>query len=231
MLGAWVTLAAVSALLGIYGFGVRPRLGRWGATDEEVARPYPGADIIPGATRSTTTMSVTIDAPPSAVWPWLVQMGVDRGIWYTWDYWRPWGRRSAERIHPEWQDISVGHRMPSTLDGSVWWEVAALEPERFLGLRMSVDLLGRPFDPRGTPPRYYSDSLWSFLLDKLPGDRTRLVVGGYWTFRPKWLQSIVSFLLVEPSTWVMQTRQFTGLKRRAERGLPTAMAIPAAGGA
>ena len=212
---------AVIVALGLvagYAFGVRPRLVRWGATDEEVAGPYPGADIIPGAEPERgTTMAVTIDAPPSAVWPWLVQMGVDRAVWYTWDYWRPWGRRSAERIHPEWQDIAVGHHMPATLDGSVWWEVAALEPERFLGLRMSVDLRGRPFDPKRTPPRFYSDSLWAFLLERLPGDRTRLVVSGYWAFRPRWLRGIVAFLFIEPSTWLMQTRQFAGLKRRAER--------------
>jgi proline iminopeptidase len=210
-------LIVALGLVGVYAFGVRPRLVRWGATDDEVKAPYPGADIIPGASRSSTTMAVTIDAPPSAVWPWLAQMGVDRAIWYTWDYWRPVGRRSADRIHPEWQDISVGHRMPSTPDGSVWWEVAALEPERFLGLRMSVDLRGRPFDPKGTPPRFYTDSLWAFLLEQLPGDRTRLVVSGYWAFRPQWLQGIVRFFLLEPSTWIMQTRQFAGLKRRAER--------------
>lgn len=211
--------AAVIAALGllcVYAFGVRPRLVRWGATDEEVERPYPGADIIPSGRRGTT-MAVTIDAPPSAVWPWLAQMGVDRGLWYTWDYWRLWGRRSADRIHPEWQNISVGSRMPSTPKGSAWWEVAALERERFLGLRMSVDLRGRRFDPKQTPPRSYTDSLWAFLLEKLPGNRTRLVVSGYWAFRPQWLQGLVGFFLVEPSTWIMQTRQFAGLKRRAER--------------
>lgn len=89
-------------------------------------------------------------------------------------------------------------------------------PERFLGLRTSVDLRGRPFDPHGHPPRHYSDSIWSFLLTELPGGRTRLVVSGYWAFQPEWLRGIVSFFLLEPSTWIMQTRQFTGLKRRAE---------------
>ncbi len=209
-------LIAALALLGLYTFGVRPRLVRWGATDAEVKAPYPGADIIPGGKRGTT-MAVTIDAPPAAVWPWLVQMGVDRAIWYTWDYWRPWGLRSADRIHPEWQNIAVGYRMPATPTGSAWWAVAALEPERFLGLRMSVDLRGRRFDPKKPLPRFYSDSLWAFLLNKLPGDRTRLVVSGYWAFRPTWLQGIVGFLFIEPSTWIMQTRQFAGLKRRAER--------------
>jgi hypothetical protein len=215
MPGTWVVGAAVVALLGVYAFGVRPRLVRWGATDLEVKRPYPGADLIPGGRRGTT-MAVTIDAPPSAVWPWLVQMGVGRGIWYTWDYWRPRGLRSADRIHPEWQDIAVGHHMAAVPDGSVWWEVAALVPDSFLALRMSVDLRGRRFDPRGKPPRFYSDSAWCFLLEPLAGGRTRLVMSGYWAFRPQWLRGIVGFFLLEPSTWIMQTRQFHGLKLRAE---------------
>jgi len=202
-------------LLG-YAFVVRPRLVRWGATDAEVREPYPGADIIPGGKRGTT-MAITIDAPPSAVWPWLAQMGVDRGVWYTWDYWRPWGLRSTDRIHPEWQNIAVGFRMAATPTGSTWWEVAALEPERFLGLRMSVDHRGRRFDPKKQFPRFYSDSLWAFRLDQLPECRTRLVMSGYWAFRPTWLQNIVGFLFIEPSTWIMQTRQLAGIKRRVER--------------
>ena len=48
----------------------------------------------------TATMAVTIDAPPGAVWPWLVQMGTDRGGWYSWDLLDNFGRRSADRIHP-----------------------------------------------------------------------------------------------------------------------------------
>ena len=210
-----VALIGVLAL-GVYALAVRPGLIRWGATDAEVNGPFPGAEIIPGGTRSGA-MAVTIDAPPAAVWPWLAQMGVDRALWYTWDYWRPWGLRSADRIHPEWQNIAVGYRMPATPKGSTWWEVAALEPGRFLGLRMSVDLTGRRFDPKGAWPRFYSDSLWAFLLKPLPGNRTRLVVSGYWAFRPRWLRGIVGFLFLEPSTWLMQTRQFAGLKRRAER--------------
>lgn len=209
-------LIAALGFLGVYAFAVRPRLLRWGATHNELTGPYRGADLIPGGTRGGT-MAVTIDAPPSAVWPWLAQMGVDRALWYTWDYWRPWGLRSVDRIHPEWQNISVGHRMPATPKGNTWWEVAALEPGRFLGLRMTVDLLGRRLDPKKKLPRFHSDSLWAFRLDELPGDRTRLVVSGYWAFRPKWLQGVLGFLFLEPSTWIMQTRQFAGIKRRAER--------------
>jgi hypothetical protein len=156
-------VAALCLSLGAYALVVRPRLLRSGATDEEVRRRYPGANLIPGGERSAT-MAVTIDAPTSKVWPWLVQMGVDRAGWYSWDRLDNFGRRSAERIHREWQQISVGDRFVAKPDGSEWWEVAALEPERFLCLRMSLDLRGRPFDPVGTRPRSYTDSTWGFLV-------------------------------------------------------------------
>lgn len=186
------------ALTGVagYAFVVRPRLLRWGATDEELSRPYPGADLIPGGTRSATT-ATTIDAPPSQVWPWLVQMGVDRGGWYSWDRLDNFGRRSTECIHPEWQQIAVGDRFYGTPSKSMWWEVAACEPERFLALRASVDLGGRPFDPAGPRPRFFTDSTWCWLLEEAAGGRTRVVESGYWRLEPRWLQPIASFLFIE----------------------------------
>lgn len=178
--------------------------------------PFPGADIIAGGTRGTT-MATTIDAPPSSVWPWLVQMGCDRAGWYSWDRLDNGGVPSAERIQPEWQRISVGDRLASTPSGSAWFEAAAVEPERLLALRASLDLRGRPFDPRGPRPRWYTDSTWTFLLDELPGGRTRLVVSGYAAACPRTLLAIGNLAFWEPAHWIMQTRQFANLKRRAER--------------
>lgn len=181
--GARRSRVAVPALLLVGYLGaVRPRLLVWGATDDEVLGRFPGAEIVAGGTRSAT-MAVTIDAPPSQVWPWLVQMGLDRAGWYSWDRLDNFGHRSANRIHPEWQSISIGDHLTAKPDGGQWWTVAALQPERFLGLRMSLDLRGCPFDPAGARPRYYTDSTWGFKLDPLAGDRTRLVVSGYWALR------------------------------------------------
>jgi hypothetical protein len=71
-------IASVAGLAAVvYGVWVRPRLMRWGASDEEVAGPYPGADLVPDGERGPT-MAVTIDAPPDQVWPWLVQTAVER---------------------------------------------------------------------------------------------------------------------------------------------------------
>jgi proline iminopeptidase len=208
-------LVALSA--GLYALAVRPRMLRWGASDAEVRGPYPGLEAIPGGRRGPT-MALTIGAPPSRVWPWLVQMGCDRAGWYSWDRLDNAGTPSAERVHPEWQDLAVGHRLASTPDGRAWFEVAALDPERFLGLRASIDLRhGRPFDPAGPRPRFYLDGLWGFQLTEWPGGRTRLVVSGYASARPRLLQRIADVLFLEPAHWIMQTRQLANLKRRAER--------------
>jgi proline iminopeptidase len=202
---------------GVYAFAVRPRLLRWGATDEELRAPFPGAELIPGGRRGMT-MAVTIAAPPARVWPWLVQMGCDRAGWYSWDRLDNGGRPSAEEIHPEWQALKVGDRIACTPDGSVWFEVVALEPERFLGLRAPLDLrTWRPFDTAGPRPAWYADGLWAFQLTPWPGGRTRLVVSGYGASHPRALQALAEWLFWEPAHWIMQTRQFANLKRRAER--------------
>jgi proline iminopeptidase len=75
---------------------------------------------------------------------------------------------------------------------------------------------GRQLDPAEPRPRSYLDGLWGFLLEELPGGRTRLVVSGYQTGRPRWLQAIWDFAVYPPVHWAMQSRQFTNIKRLAE---------------
>ena len=57
-------------------------------------------------------------------------MGYDRAGCYSWDRLDNLGRASADRIHPEWQEIHVGDRSTAIGEESGWWEVAALKPER-----------------------------------------------------------------------------------------------------
>lgn len=198
-------LAAIAAVaLAAYSVFVRPRLLRWGATDEEVNTPFPGAELVPGGTRGAT-MAVTIEAPPNEVWPWLVQMGYGRAGWYSWDYLDNFGRPSAKRLHREWQNVKVGDYLGgpfvSELERKAW-QVVALERERFLGLRSCVP---------------HSESLWAFWLKAVPSGRTRLIVSGYWNMQPRWLQPFMSFAVLEWTHWIMQMKQFAELKRRAER--------------
>lgn len=215
---AVATGALGAAALG-YGRLLRPRLRRWGATDEEVSASFPGAERVPGGERGAT-MGVTIDAPPEDVWPWLVQLGGDRAGWYSWDHLDNAGVSSAHEIHPEWQGRAVGDRLKFRMPGDRMvdaFEVAILEPDRFLGLHALTDLRQRPLDPRQPRPKAYMEGLLCFQLNELPGGRTRLVIDGYQKMCPRWLERLHDYWIYVPSVWIMQARMLRVLKRNVER--------------
>ena len=199
-----------------------PRPSRWGATDEEVAEPYPGAELVPEGKRPGA-MAVTINATPEQVWPWLVQMGWDRGGWYSWDLLDNAGRRSATEVHPEWQNLAVGDQLQYWALGRVVdaYRVAVIEPNRFLGLYGYTDLRGRWLDPTQPRPSSYMEALWGFLLNELPDGRTRLVISGYQTFRPRWVERFIASWLLIALSWPMQARMMAVLKRNIERAART----------
>jgi hypothetical protein len=59
-----------------------------------------------------STRAITVDAPPEAVWPWLVQVGCLRAGFYSNDLVDNLGRRSATAILPGLQHLQVGHWVP-----------------------------------------------------------------------------------------------------------------------
>jgi hypothetical protein len=179
---------------------------------------YPGEELIPGARRGAI-MATTITAPPSAVWPWLVQMGCDRAGFYSFDHLDNGGRPSAEQIHPEWQGLERSDCVLCVPDGSVWFDVALLESERTLVLRSSLALpRSRHFDPTGPLPRAFSDSTWGFHLRPIGDRATRLVVRGVEHGRPRVVTLLADLPFWEPAHWIMQMRQFAGLRRRVQTG-------------
>jgi len=97
------------------------------------------------------------------------------------------------------------------------YRVGVLEPSRFLGLYGYTDLRGRWLDPKEARPAAYMEAIWGFLLNELPGERTRLVVSGYQIFRPRWIERFVSDWLLLPVAWTMQARMLAVLRRNIER--------------
>ena len=93
-----------------FAWVVRPWYMRWGASDAEVAAALPGDEFVPNP-RTITTKSVTIAASPEQIYPWLLQMGADKGGWYSHTFIEGWLNCpivNADRLHPEWQTVSVG---------------------------------------------------------------------------------------------------------------------------
>jgi len=206
------------ALAGLGAFALsRVTLRSSSATRWERNRPLPGDDAVPGAS-SASTMATTIDAPPAAVWQWLVQIGSDRAGFYSFDHLDNAGRPSVEEIRPEWQTLAVGDRLASTPSGRTWFVVTELEPERSLVLRASIDPCARcSYDPAGERPRFFIDSSWAFVLEPL-ASRTRLLVRTKSAARPVLLARLANVLFFDPAHWIMQTRQLIRIRHLAETG-------------
>ena len=108
----------------------------WGATGDEADGPLPGDELL-AKPAIVTTRAVLVDAPPEAIWPWLVQMGPGRGGAYTYDWIENLfglGMHSADTILPEFQDLKAGDAQRLGARGPVL-RVAVLEPRRALVLR------------------------------------------------------------------------------------------------
>src|SRR5918994_7083921 len=79
-------LAILGALLPwAYALVVRPWHLRWGATEEGIAKPLPGDELVPNPAIESTR-AITVNAPVEEVWPWLAQIGQDRGGFYSYEW-------------------------------------------------------------------------------------------------------------------------------------------------
>jgi hypothetical protein len=197
--GLLTGVTGLLALLAIYLWLVRPWQLRWGATDEEVARPMPGDEIVPRPTFNATR-AVTVNGRPEDIWPWIVQIGfggAGRAGWYSYDLIDNLGRRSAERVIPELQHIEVGDFIP--IFGKTGFWVKAFSPNGWI-------LWG---------DKGRNNLTWLWALHPIDGNRTRLITRV--RLRYVWTSSEILFnLVLDVGDIVMMRKCLLGIKRRAE---------------
>jgi hypothetical protein len=172
----------------------------WGATADEAARPLPGDDLL-GAADIVATRAIGIEAPPSAIWPWLVQMGPGRAGAYTYDWIENLfglNMHSAEQIHAEWQNLEVGDVLRSREDRP-GMRVEILDPERTLSNRSEP-----------------GDWVWTFVLVPQDGT-TRLISRNRIALKGAAAGQRLGSLVMEPGSLIMERKMLLGIKRRAER--------------
>lgn len=186
---------------------------RWGATDAEVAARLPGDELVPDPAEQCTR-AITIAAPPEAVWPWVIQLGADRGGFYSYDWLENLfglGIHSADRIVPEWQERAVGDVVAANARASGGWYVMLVEPPETLVLQVGDVATGRPVR-RDEPPGW--EFLWTFAVRGQPDGTTRLLVRERTAFG----RAITRFAMAPlgPVSFVMTRKTLAGIRARAE---------------
>ena len=171
---------------------------RWGATAAEAARPLPG-DALVSRPHFVAHRAITIQAPPEAVWPWLVQMGSGRAGWYAWDRLDNAAKASATTVLEEFQHLAVGDLVPMVAGSEIGLRVKDLEPGRRM---LWWDGVG--------------EYTWEWLLEPVEPGASRLhsrlrVVAHPWTRR------VLYEALAANGDIVMHLRMLRGVKKRAER--------------
>lgn len=188
----------------------------WGALPGERAAAMPGDELLPGA-HVVATRAIGVGAPPERVWPWVAQLGQERGGFYslTWIENALGAQiRNADRIHPEWQHRAVGDWVRGD-PGRVAWEVVHWDPPRAMVLRGP----GPASPPREGVPPGPLDFIWSIAVapDGSGGSRLvareRLAHDGSPPSR-----ALVAFLA--RGSWPMTVAMLRGIRRRAEATAP-----------
>ena len=192
----WLALAGVTA--SAYLIWIRPWQLRWGATDAEVARPMPGDELV-ARPHFNATRAITVHAGPEHILPWLLQMGIGRAGWYSYDLIDNLGRPSARRILPEYQEPRAGALVPMSPVGEFGVYIRAFEPRQWL-----------LWDDKGQ-----GKTTWVWGLYPVDEKTTRLVSRVRMHY--DWLSPTILFnLLLDVGDIVMMRKCLLGIKERAE---------------
>jgi hypothetical protein len=197
----------------------RSHYQRWGAMDEEIRRTLPGDERVPNPI-VTTTHAVTINAPASEVWPWVAQLGQERGGMYSYELLENLARcqiRNADRVVPEWE-MQVGDRMRMGPQGYPVNQVVALERGRWL-LMAGADLKTGIAAPLPQPGQTtYINYAWALYLDEQPDGTTRLISRTRLNYAPRTFAAKLMWeVFTDPIGCVMTRKMLLTIKQRVEQ--------------
>ncbi len=182
-----------------YAF-IRPGIMHWGATETEASASLVGDQSAPYI---SGTRAITINAPRDVVWKWLVQLGGDRGGFYSYTIMAillGYDNDNGINIVPEWQEMRVGRIVPSskksvTDPGKLRWTVVHVDHEKAFVLQ----------------------GWGAFVLEDVGPDKTRLIVRTHGSDTPTFMSRVGYFFMI-PMHHIMERRMLMGLKARAEAG-------------
>jgi hypothetical protein len=190
-------LLLIALMLTVYIVFIRPKILTWGASEEEAKMPLMGDDLAPFI---SATRAISINAPIRDAWLWVIQLGADRGGFFSYYLIEKIMGAEFRTAEPtsKFQDMPVGRIIPGTISESknadnFNFTVSAVDP-------------GKAFVLKG----------WgAFALKEIDTTHTRLVVRTHGQETPNLLSKLDDFIGV-PTHYIMERRMLMGLKAAAE---------------
>jgi len=191
----------------------------WGAAVEDVQRMLPGDERVPNP-NVFTTMAVTINAPASEIWPWVAQLGQERGGMYSYELLENLARckmRNVDHIVPEWE-MKVGDQMRMGPQGYPVNQVVALERGHWL-LMAGADFKTGVADPLPQPGQTtYTNYAWVLYLDERPDGTTRLISRTRLAYAPRTFAfKLMWEVFTDPIGCAMTRKMLLTIKQRVEQ--------------
>jgi hypothetical protein len=199
-LAIWA-IVLLSAFVGGYTLVFRPWHQHWGASDAEIARPIEGDELVADP-QEVTTRAITIHARPGDIWPWIAQMGYQRGGLYSYDgldqLFGVLDGPSADTLLPAFQILKAGDTIP--IGRSPGWPVAIARSNELLLLDVRQE---------------GAHVTWAFALYPAAASETRLVMRVRARLPRTWKTPFLLAIL-DPAEFFMVRRQLIGIRDRAE---------------
>jgi hypothetical protein len=196
----FVIIPILFILVLLYFTFLRPWQLRWGATDDEINHAMTGDNIVKKP-NFVATRAVSIKAPPTEVWKWIVQIGSGRAGFYSIDLIDNNNVPSSRNILPKYQKIEKDYFIPFTLDQrNGMWVKDYQEPKYILW-----------WDRKG-------NAIWGWFLRQTEAGKTRLItrLRTKYDFSFPW---ILYYILYDFGDIFMMSKCMLGIKERAENNL------------
>lgn len=197
---------------------LKPLRDRWGLTRAEADRTLPGDSIVKEP-KSVFTHGIVISAPVDHVWPWVAQMGKDRGGFYSYEALENLmglGIYNADTILEQYQHPKKGDIIPFGPDNG--YPLAICNEGEAMVIENSDDLDKKEtYDPSQGHPKNFLHLSWLWYIEPLDRHRTRFISRNRVDHNDSFKNRVI-FTLAEPVVFSMDRKMCLGIKKRAERG-------------
>ena len=184
-------------------------LRNWGSTTFECSKQWPGDILTPSVTK-TFTRAIDIDASAEIIWSWIVQFGLERAGFYSYELLERIAGipvKNVEVLLPNYQSLDLDTEIKLHPDTPAT-PIGALLKDHYICFGQRGNTTTNTPDPRQS---------WSIYIESLNQKSCRLVLRSCMEdLRVPTLKKRFILALEEPIDFLMEQRMLRTIRRLAE---------------